>query len=333
MIMTSREGRFPRRAGLRLVVCLTLLVTLLGPLASDVYGDDPPPGTAEAPAEAPAPADPPTPTPEPPTPTPEPPTPTPEPPTPTAEPPTAIPTAAPTDAPPPTTVEEPAAPTRSPRPTRTPRPRRTPAAAAATTWEPFAEDFEAGTLAHWDRVRGLVVQEQLVLAGRYAGRIATTGQHPAYALARLPQPSSELAVRLRVQVVAQGETPITLLALRDEANHPVLLVYLTADGALALEVGPTPERRRSDVTVVPGRWHELRLQVAVAPTGDPGHVAVWLDGAPIEALSEPVFLGSEPLGWLQLGENRTRRVGTVVVDDLLVDRAPIPADPRFVPAP
>ena len=48
MIMTSREGRFPRRAGLRLVVCLTLLVTLLGPLASDVYGDDPPPGTAEA---------------------------------------------------------------------------------------------------------------------------------------------------------------------------------------------------------------------------------------------------------------------------------------------
>ncbi|HEY8445914.1 MAG TPA: hypothetical protein VIL01_02300, partial [Thermomicrobiales bacterium] len=103
--MTSREGRFPRGAGLRLVVCLTLLVTLLGPLASDVYGEDPSTSTE---TEASPPADPPTPTPEPPTPTPEPPTPTPEPPTPTAEPPTAIPTAAPTDAPPPTTVEEPA---------------------------------------------------------------------------------------------------------------------------------------------------------------------------------------------------------------------------------
>jgi hypothetical protein len=67
-------------------------------------------------------------------------------------------------------------------------------------------------------------------------------------------------------------------------------------------------------TVVPGTgWHAVELHVAV--NGAASTVQVWLDGAPVTALSGPTTLGTAPIGIFQIGETQTGRTYDVVFDD------------------
>jgi hypothetical protein len=106
-------------------------------------------------------------------------------PTPTGVPPTPTSTAVPTPT---------SAPTITPTHTATalPTPAASPTPTAVTGGGTlFADGFETGDLSRWSRVRGLTVQQQIVLQGAFAARVTST-QAATYARATLPAPQSDV---------------------------------------------------------------------------------------------------------------------------------------------
>ena len=55
-------------------------------------------------------------------------------------------------------------------------------------------------------------------------------------------------------------------------------------------------------------------QARCAVTG--GQVAVWLDGTPVTTLTRAESLGTNPVGYLQLGDNGTSKTFDVAFDDV-----------------
>ncbi|MFN2469614.1 MAG: hypothetical protein ABR583_01200 [Gaiellaceae bacterium] len=179
----------------------------------------------------------------------------------------------------------------------------------------FADDFETGNLVRWTTTQGLVVQTQIVDAGRFAAR-GRANYTPAFAFARLDTSYAELSFQIRFNLLARGPGSfVTLLRLRAADGEPLLVLWITKRGVVAYrtdEDGGVP--RFSARQVEPGRWHTLRVRIRMGE--GPDNVGVNYDGGRVLALTRPDELGSAPIGILQIGDERGRQRYDVVWDDV-----------------
>jgi hypothetical protein len=96
---------------------------------------------------------------------------------------------------------------------------------------------------------------------------------------------------------------------------------VTSSGKLALRNDVTGVTTTSSTVVSRGAWHTLELYGAI--NGTSGQISVWLDGSPVAALTGTQSLGTNPIGYLQLGDTSTAAISTVAFDD-------VKADPSFI---
>ena len=194
----------------------------------------------------------------------------------------------------------------------------TPAAATPV----FADGFESGTFAAWTTPVSLVVESSSVLNGGFAAEgNSATGKTSA--LTTLPGTYSDAYARVSFLVKSQVAPLMTLLRLRDSVTGSVGFVTLTSGGRLGFTggaggtgTGGSTVTLSSTLAIGPG-WHTVELHLA--PAGASSTVQVWLDGAPVPALSGTVDLGSAgPVTVLQIGDNAASTKGwDVVYDDAM----------------
>lgn len=192
----------------------------------------------------------------------------------------------------------------------------TPAAAAAV----FADGFESGDLTAWTTSAGLPAQSATVRTGAWAaaGNSPTGVTWAKKSLPGGPFPDAYASVAFRVN--SQG-SQTTLLRLRSSATGTGGgYLYLTSTGRLAFRSDALASGTLSGVVPSTGEWHVVELHLAVgAAAGELGTVEVWLDGAPVAALSSAsVDVGSAPVAVMQIGDTAGNGSGTgwdLVYDD------------------
>jgi acid phosphatase type 7 len=186
----------------------------------------------------------------------------------------------------------------------------------------FADGFETGDLGRWATVAGDVTTQQAIVAhGSWAAALSAGGS-PAYLRRSLTASVSSLYARSFFAVEAHT-TEFTLLTFRDGAGVPILRFGLGSAGELfRLAVqGNTVKRSTSHIT--DSAWHELQVHVTVRRSLS--RVDVWLDGAPLSALSGKVRLGRPSIGQIEVGDDSIGHTFDVAVDDVAADVAFIPA--------
>jgi hypothetical protein len=197
----------------------------------------------------------------------------------------------------------------------------------------FNDGFESGDLSNWTTVNGLVVQQDEVYAGEYAVRGTSTTGTPAYASKQLSETYNELYYRLWFKVISQGEAnQIVLQRFRTATNVAIMGVFVGQTGKLSLRNDVANINVASTTTVTEGVWHQLQVRIVI--NGASGQSEVWLDGVRIDALSITQDFGTNPVGYIQLGESSALRIFDIALDRVAVDTEFIdPADPPEVVTP
>jgi hypothetical protein len=197
----------------------------------------------------------------------------------------------------------------------------------------FNDGFESGDLSNWTTVNGLVVQQDEVYAGDYAVRGTSTTGTPAYASKQLAGTYSELYYRLWFNVISQGEAnQVVLQRFRTASNVAIMGVFVGQTGKLSLRNDVANLNVASTTTVTKGVWHQLQVRIVI--DGALGQSEVWLDGVRIDALSVTQDFGTNPVGYIQLGESSSLRMFDIALDRVAVDTEFIdPADPPEVVTP
>lgn len=240
--------------------------------------------------------------------------------TPTPEPtltPTEVPAATPTDIPTPEPTSTPTnTPTAVPTPSASPTP--TPNAGSGTL---FDDGFEGGNLSLWSRVKGLVVQQQIVLQGAYAARGTSTSQ-ATYARATLPAPQSDVYFRTYVYIASQSANTVYIMRCRTAQDKSILGVYVNESGRIGYRNDVSGLSTTTATTASKNAWHEVVLHAKV--NGSSGQVELWFDGTLIASKTEN--LGTNPTAIVQIGENGTgSRSYDIAFDEVLVRGSPITA--------
>jgi hypothetical protein len=177
----------------------------------------------------------------------------------------------------------------------------------------FSDGFETGDLSQWSTVSGLTVQSALAHTGSFAARETSTGT-VTYALKTLPGSFPQLWVQAWVYVVSRS-TSADLAGLR--AAGPIVSVYLSPTGKLALRNNVTSTSTVSSTAMPTGSWHRVVLHAVI--NGTASSVDVSLDGTPVPGLSlTGQDLGTSPITGLQLGNAVAGRSYDVALDDVSV---------------
>ena len=188
----------------------------------------------------------------------------------------------------------------------------------------FSDDFESGTMSAWTMVRGVTPD-----AGHHDGAWgarATGSASPAWAYVTLPATYPELYARTWFSVSSQSSA-VTLLRYRNTHGGIEVSVGTSKTGMLMIQNSRTGAIVTSTVAVPAGEWHEVEIHALMAK-GTAGRFDVWLDGAPVAALSGPQKVGPTPVGRVQIGDN-VARTFDVSFDDVAVDTAFI-GDPQQI---
>ena len=177
---------------------------------------------------------------------------------------------------------------------------------------PFGDAFETGNFVHWSSVVGnMTVQSAVVYNGLYAARSVSTGS-PAYALLNTGSPQQNLFYRTFLNIQSTGPQGVYFQTFKTAAGTPIVSVYRTNTGKLAIRNEIAATVLQSSTTVSLAAWHELQVHVVVE--GENSEFEVWYDGVKQLVLSVPQNLGSTPIGQLQLGSSATGRNWNVVYD-------------------
>lgn len=185
----------------------------------------------------------------------------------------------------------------------------TPASSSAL----FSDGFESGAMSAWTTSVGMVVENATVHAGQWAAE-AHPASAAAYAVKNLGQTAGALDVQLALRVTSQDGNNLDLLKLRTASGGTLAVVYLTPTGRLALRNATTATATASTVSVSKNTWHQLRLVLTVS--GGSSGSQVWLDDAPIAALSRSASYGTTPIGQILIGDTNAR-THDVVFDDVV----------------
>ncbi len=246
---------------------------------------------------------------------------------------TATPTNTPTSAPEPTAMPSETAtntPTTVPTtiPTQTPTATAVPTPTASPTPSPvaggdtlFADGFESGDLSKWSRVKGLVVQQQIVMLGSFAAR-GTSTSAATYARATLPAPQNDVYFRTYVYIASQSANTVYIMRCRTAQDKSILGVYVNGSGRLGYRNDVAGLSTTTTIAVSKNAWHEVVVHATV--NGSSGQVELWLDGTLVASKMEN--LGTNPIAIVQIGENGTgSRSYDIAFDEVLVSGAQIAA--------
>lgn len=190
--------------------------------------------------------------------------------------------------------------------------------AAATM---FFDGFETGDMSQWTTSTGMIVQSDVVNDGSYAaeGQASTSA---AYAYKQLAKTWPSLYYSTRFDLISQGSSNSAyLMRLRTATKGAIAALLVTSAGKLALRNDVTGVTTTSSTVVSRGAWHTLEIFGSI--NGASGQISVWLDGVPVAALTSTQSLGTNPIGYLQLGDTSTSAISTVAFDD-------VKADPNFI---
>lgn len=182
----------------------------------------------------------------------------------------------------------------------------------------FSDDFESGTLDAWTTVSGLTITTESPYAGTYAARALSTSGTAAYAITHLSTSATELYVRIRFYVAAQGANTVYVVKLRTSTGSSIGGVFISSTGKLGFRNDIAGQSTTTTTTVTQGTWHTLSLHVVIGSTGT---VDITYDGTVVATVTGN--LGTASVGRFQLGENSTGRTFDVRFDDVAVDTAPI----------
>jgi chitodextrinase len=184
----------------------------------------------------------------------------------------------------------------------------------------FFDGFESGGLAQWTTSTGMSVQSQVVNDGSHAAEAVASGAS-AYAYEQLSQTWPALYYSTRFDIVSQTAGSAYLLRLRTAAKGAIAAVFVTSSGKLGIRNDVTAVTTTSTTSVSRGTWHTLELYGNI--NGTSGQVSVWLDGSPVSQLTGVQSLGTNPIGYLQLGDTSASDQFDTVFDD-------VQADPSFI---
>lgn len=188
----------------------------------------------------------------------------------------------------------------------------------------FGDDFDAtGDLSQWDGRRELAPETTDAYSGKFAVRATSTGS-PATALTNLHATYDEIYYRVRFKIVSQGRNSVYLMRVRTADNDAITGFYVSNSGALGFRNDITGSSFTSTTLVPRGEWNELQIRVKI--DGRQSQVAAWLNGESIASLSQTLWLGTSPIGRIELGDVSGGREYDVIYDDVAVDTAFIPSD-------
>jgi hypothetical protein len=166
---------------------------------------------------------------------------------------------------------------------------------------PFSDSFKTGTLGKWTSSGNVTVQRPFHFNDRFGARATLTGNAaPTFMLRQFGTPQTSVFGRALVQYLASGRNQAPGLALRNSGGTTIVTVFRTKDGFLAVRYGPTSTVLKSTIPLQTAHWYELQLHAVV--NGAASNTEVFLDGVKIEALSQPLNLGSDPVTQLVLGD-------------------------------
>ena len=184
----------------------------------------------------------------------------------------------------------------------------TPAATVAI----FSDGFETGNLSKWTSSGGLGVESTNVNSGTFAAE-ANTAAGATYAKKLLPSTYTSGYVRAYVKIVSTANQ-VNVLRFRTAADASIGFLYVTAAGKLGLKSDSVATGTLSTTSVSFGAWHTLEMHFTI--NGASGSTEVWLDGAPVAALSMTVNIGTTAIGKIQIGEVNASGTWDVVYDDV-----------------
>ena len=221
-----------------------------------------------------------------------------------------------------TATPAPATETPIPAPTATPTltPSTTPVPTATATAAPavlFADGFESGTLSGWQTIKGLVVQQGLVLAGSFAAR-GTSTSAATYARVNLGAPRTDLYFRTFINIQSQSNASVYFMRFRTASDASFLGIFSSGTGKIGYRNDVSGVRVTTTTTMSKGVWHEMVVHVIVNSGG--GLVEIWLDDVLVVSTAEN--LGTNPTQIIQIGENGTgARSYDIGFDDVLASTA------------
>jgi chitodextrinase len=184
----------------------------------------------------------------------------------------------------------------------------------------FSDGFETNDMSQWTTAAGMYVQSKLVNDGAHAAEARPAGG-ASYAYRQLSQTWPGLYYSTRFYVASRGGTTAYLMRLRTSGKAPIVSLYLSPTGKLAMRNDVTGTSTVSSLPVSTGTWHTLELSASI--DGTSSQTGVWLDGAQVGTLTGTRSLGTSPIGYLQLGDTTTGRTFDIFFDD-------VRADPLFI---
>ncbi len=184
----------------------------------------------------------------------------------------------------------------------------------------FFDGFESGDMSQWTTSTGMSAQSQVVSDGTYAAEAVASGA-AAYAYKQLSQSWPSLYYSTRFNIVSQTSGSAYLLRLRTAAKGAIAALFVSSTGKLGLRNDVTGVTTTSTTAVSRGAWHTLELYGNI--NGASGQISVWLDGTPVAQLTGTQSLGTNAIGYLQLGDTSTTDSFDTVFDD-------VQADPSFI---
>ena len=180
----------------------------------------------------------------------------------------------------------------------------------------FYDGFESGNMSAWTASTGMTVQNQIVNDGSYAAEGVAAGS-PAYAYKKLSQTWTSLYYSTRFDIRSQGSTSAYLLRFRAATKGAIAALYVSSGGKLGLRNDITGVSTMSSAVVSRNAWHTLEIFGSI--NGAASSISVWLDGSPVSQLTGTQSLGTNPIGYLQLGDTSTAPTSDVVFDDVKAD--------------
>jgi chitodextrinase len=188
----------------------------------------------------------------------------------------------------------------------------TPAASAM-----FRDGFETGDMSQWTTSSGMTVESTVVSDGSYSAEGVDAGAG-AFAYKQLSQTYPALYYSTRFDIISQGSSNSAyLMRFRTATKGAIAALFVNSGGKLALRDDVTGVTTTSSTVVSRGAWHTLEMYASVSGTSS--QISVWLDGAPVAALTGTLSLGTNPIGYLQLGDTSVTAISDVAFDDIKAD--------------
>ena len=194
----------------------------------------------------------------------------------------------------------------------------------------FSDGFESGNLTAWTTNTNLAIQQQDIYAGLYAARQSSGGAGASYTSKTLSPTQPNLYYSLRFKIISKGSTSAYLQRFRTSTNGAIGGVLLSSTNRLGVRNDVASTTNTTGPVVTLGVWHELQTHLSI--NGTSSLIEIWYDGELIPSLSVTGNFGTNPIGWVHLGDSTTTNIFNIALDEVGVNTSFIEVDDTFPPS-